>query len=48
VGGTIKEVCDHTVIVPGRTTARIQEAHITIGHIWCEMIEEILFKEFII
>ncbi len=45
-GGTIKDVCDYKVIVPGSTTARIQEAHITIGHIWCEIIEEILFKEY--
>ena len=47
-GGTIKDFCDYTVIVPATTTARIQECHITIGHIWCEIIEEILFKEFII
>lgn len=46
-GGTIKDVCDYMVIVPATTTARIQESHITIGHIWCEIIEEILFKEYI-
>lgn len=47
-GGIIKDVCDYKVIVPVSITARIQECHITIGHIWCEMIEEMLYKEFII
>jgi len=40
-GGFIKEVCDYSFIVPSDITARIQESHILIGHIWCEMIEEI-------
>lgn len=40
-GGAIKSVCDYTMIVPSDNTARIQESHILIGHIWCEMIEEI-------
>ncbi|MBU3678214.1 MAG: SIS domain-containing protein [Candidatus Kapabacteria bacterium] len=39
-GGVLKELCDHAVVVPSLVTARIQECHIMIGHIWCEMIEE--------
>lgn len=39
-GGVLKELCDHSVVVPSAVTARIQECHILIGHIWCEMIEE--------
>ena len=38
-GGTLKDLCDASVIVPSSVTARIQESHILIGHIWCEMIE---------
>jgi len=34
--------CDLAVIVPSQRTARVQEAHITIGHIWCEMVDEVL------
>ena len=42
-GGKIAQQCTLSVIVPSSVTARIQESHITIGHIWCEMIEDILF-----
>lgn len=44
-GGKIAGVCDELVVVPSKVTARIQESHILVGHIWCEMIEEILFPE---
>jgi len=44
-GGKMKDLCDYTLIVPSKTTARIQESHILIGHIWCEIIEENLFPE---
>ena len=47
-GGKIKEICDNSVIVPSQVTARIQESHILIGHIWCEMIEEAMFPELFI
>jgi D-sedoheptulose 7-phosphate isomerase len=46
-GGTgepLASISDFAVIVPSSRTARIQEAHITIGHIWCEMAEAILGK----
>jgi D-sedoheptulose 7-phosphate isomerase len=45
-GGRILEKSDYSVVVPGKVTARTQECHILIGHIWCEMIEEILFPEY--
>jgi D-sedoheptulose 7-phosphate isomerase len=44
-GGKIARLCFSSVIVPSDVTARIQECHITIGHIWCEMIEEFLFPD---
>jgi D-sedoheptulose 7-phosphate isomerase len=31
--------CDLAVVVPSNRTSRVQEAHITIGHIWCEMVD---------
>jgi len=45
-GGRISQHCDVNVIVPSKVTARVQESHILVGHIWCEMIEEILFPEY--
>ena len=39
-GGKIKEVADYSLIVPSDCTARIQESHIMIGHIICELVEE--------
>ena len=34
----------HAFIVPSDNTPRIQETHITIGHVICQMVEEILFE----
>ena len=34
-------LCDVVVAVPGTRTARIQEAHITIGHLWCELVDQL-------
>ncbi len=42
-GGKLKELVDHPLVVPSDNTARIQEAHILIGHILCQLIEESLF-----
>lgn len=39
-GGKIKDVADIAIVVPGDNTARIQESHIMIGHIICEIAEE--------
>jgi len=44
-GGKIVGECDMSVVVPSKITARIQESHILIGHLWCEIIEEELFPE---
>lgn len=38
-------ICDLTVAVPAKRTSRIQEAHITIGHLWCEMVDQIPEEE---
>ena len=38
-GGALKELCDMSIIVPSETTARIQEAHIFIGHTICGAVE---------
>lgn len=40
-GGKIKEIADVSIVVPSDNTARIQESHIMIGHIICEILEEI-------
>lgn len=42
-GGELAKLADISLIVPSCVTARIQEAHITIGHIICEIAEETLF-----
>lgn len=38
-GGKIKNIADISVIIPSDNTARIQESHIMIGHIICELVE---------
>lgn len=42
-GGSIAAECEMPLIVTSGSTARVQESHILIGHIWCEIIEEELF-----
>lgn len=44
-GGNLKDVADITVKVPSNNTARIQEAHIFIAHILCDLVEKILFEK---
>ena len=44
-GGEMKGCVDIGIIVPSNDTARIQEVHITIGHIICEIIEQDLIHE---
>ncbi len=41
-GRQLSSLCDHNVIVPSDDTQRIQECHIMIGHIVCELVEEAL------
>ena len=45
LGGVINELnLDSNIIIPSNTTARIQESHINIIHIWCELIDHIIYK----
>ncbi len=44
-GGKLKSMADVTIVVPSDNTPRIQEAHITIGHIICHLVEKELFNE---
>jgi D-sedoheptulose 7-phosphate isomerase len=43
-GGKMKDCCDFLFNVPSKDTPRIQESHILIGHIICQLVEEQLFK----
>jgi D-sedoheptulose 7-phosphate isomerase len=38
-GGKLNALCTHNIVVPADVTARIQEAHIFIGHSLCEILE---------
>ena len=42
-GGRLKELADSVISVPSVDTPRIQEAHITAGHIICYLVEQALF-----
>ena len=42
-GGKMAAFCDHILLVPSNDTARIQEAHIMVGHIVCDIIERSIF-----
>ena len=44
-GGEMKTAADISLIVPSQETPRIQEVHITIGHVICELVEEALFPK---
>jgi len=39
-GGQAKALADLAIVIPSDSTARIQEAHILIGHILCDLIEQ--------
>ena len=43
-GGRLKRECDICIVVGSNQTPRIQESHLTICHILCQLIEEELFK----
>ena len=42
-GGKLASLVDYSFVVPSNVTARIQECHITLGHVLCELVEEKLF-----
>ena len=44
-GGKLRNMCDYLINVPSSDTPRIQESHIMIGHIICELVETELFKK---
>lgn len=47
-GGKAKSLSDFSIVVPSSSTARIQEAHILIGHCFCDLIENALgFSEIV-
>ena len=44
-GGKMNDICDIMIKIPSIDTPRIQESHILVGHIICQLIEEELFDE---
>jgi D-sedoheptulose 7-phosphate isomerase len=44
-GGKMKNDCDVLLNVPSTVTPRIQEAHILLGHIICEIVEKVMFGQ---
>jgi D-sedoheptulose 7-phosphate isomerase len=43
-GGKMKDICHHLINVPSTDTPRIQESHILIGHIICQLVEDKYFN----
>lgn len=43
-GGSIGKCCDYPIIIPSIDTARIQEAHVLVYHIICELVEKNFLK----
>jgi D-sedoheptulose 7-phosphate isomerase len=43
-GDELAAKCDYVFAVPSSDTPRVQETHITLGHVICQMVEEILFE----
>ena len=42
-GGKMKPLSDFLINIPSTTTPRIQESHILVGHIICELVEINIF-----
>ena len=42
-GGNLKSLCDYLINIPSTDTPRIQESHIMVGHIICQLVEEKYF-----
>jgi D-sedoheptulose 7-phosphate isomerase len=42
-GGKLKDLVDVAILIPSENVQRIQEGHITVGHILCESVEQILY-----
>ncbi len=43
-GGKMKDLCGTLINVPSKDTPRIQESHIMVGHIICELVEKDFFR----
>jgi D-sedoheptulose 7-phosphate isomerase len=43
-GGKMKDICDILINVPSADTPRIQESHILVGHIICQLVEQSYFN----
>jgi len=43
-GGTLEDIASHSIVVPSQNVQRIQEGHITIGHILCDLVEKEIVK----
>jgi len=44
-GGPVARAAELALVVPSRSTPRIQEVHITIGHVLCDLVDFLLFPE---
>lgn len=44
-GGKMKTACDYLINIPSTDTPRIQESHILVGHIICQLVEELYFSK---
>lgn len=44
-GGALRDLSDYLINIPSSVTPRIQEAHILVGHIICELVESAIFYD---
>ena len=44
-GNALQTICEHLIVVPSTDTPRIQESHMLIGHIICQLIEEEMYPQ---
>ncbi len=44
-GGIVKDKLDYSIVIDSNSTARIQEAHIFIGHVFCSLLDELIISE---
>lgn len=44
-GGKMKSLSDHLINIPSKDTPRIQESHIMVGHIICQIVEEKMYPQ---
>jgi D-sedoheptulose 7-phosphate isomerase len=44
-GGKMQEIVDLLIDIPSKDTPRIQEGHITVGHIMCDIVEQEMFSK---